>query len=208
MNQFQRSPIHIPIATHFLHFRHLELNNITQPTFFTSETSTICRSPAGISRKGRNWYSQSNYQTLPFWKYYGTIWKIVPNDQIWSNKGKVWFTMAMFISLPRPANAICASQAHQNLCVLDAHSHLSPWGMAGFFSVPPCLRVWPKKIPRCPRFFKGIIDDYWPSSLISKFPSHLLYVWSQAKMRTLSPKKNKMPPRQKVWHCLEHGLQG
>lgn len=98
MNKFQRSPIHIPIATHFLHFRHLELNNITQPTFFTSETSTICRSPAGISRKGRNWYSQSNYQTLPFWKYYGnTIWKIVPNDQIWSNKGKVWFTMAMFI---------------------------------------------------------------------------------------------------------------
>lgn len=63
-------------------------------------------------------------------------------------------------SLPRPGNAICASQAHQNLCVLDAHSHLSPWGMAGFFSTGSVSGFDLRDIPRCPRFLKGIINDY------------------------------------------------
>lgn len=110
-------------------------------------------SPAGISRKGRNWYSQSNYETLPFWKYYdNTIWKIVPNDQIKVRYGLLW---QCSFSLPRPANAICASQAHQNLCVLDAHSHLSPWGMAGFFSTGPSVSqgLTSEKNPKMPPVF-------------------------------------------------------
>ena len=100
-------------------------------------------------------------------------------------------------SLPRPGNAICASQAHQNLCVLDAHSHLSPWGMAGFFSTGSVSGFDLRDIPRCPRFLKGIINDYNDHVLwyLNSQATWKICLKSSQNENTLAKKKRSHPAR-------------